>query len=183
VFRTYTAKYTKITSGYMGQLVEWPEVITEGKDIEECRYMLKDALEADALIDMKKQSIDNQVWNYPSIGGAAIIPLISLDRKENFFLDITRSRIHLKKGTYQNRGRNIVILVRLDFGGTPHRNPDGEEVPSPHIHIYKEGFGDKWAYPVPDDTFSDTSKLGQTFEDFMKYCNIVRPPIIQKGLW
>ncbi len=41
---TYTAKYTKITTGYMGQLVEWPEVVTEGKDIEECRDMLKDAL-------------------------------------------------------------------------------------------------------------------------------------------
>jgi len=40
----YTAKYTKINSGYMGQLVEWPEVITEGKDLEECRTMLKDAL-------------------------------------------------------------------------------------------------------------------------------------------
>ena len=41
---TYTAKYTKIASGYMGQLVEWPEVITEGSDIEECRDMLRDAL-------------------------------------------------------------------------------------------------------------------------------------------
>lgn len=28
----------------MGQLVEWPEVITEGKTLEECREMLKDAL-------------------------------------------------------------------------------------------------------------------------------------------
>lgn len=28
----------------MGQLVEWPEVITEGTTIEECREMLKDAL-------------------------------------------------------------------------------------------------------------------------------------------
>ena len=28
----------------MGQLVEWPEVITEGNTIEECRTMLKDAL-------------------------------------------------------------------------------------------------------------------------------------------
>ena len=27
--RTYTARYTKIDRGYMGQLVEWPEVITE----------------------------------------------------------------------------------------------------------------------------------------------------------
>jgi len=42
--RSYTAKYTKISSGYMGQLVEWPEVITEGRTIEECREMLRDAL-------------------------------------------------------------------------------------------------------------------------------------------
>ena len=40
----YTAKYTKIDSGYMGQLVEWPEIVTEGKDLEECRKMLRDAL-------------------------------------------------------------------------------------------------------------------------------------------
>jgi predicted RNase H-like HicB family nuclease len=40
----YTAKYTKIDSGYMGQLIELPEVITEGKTIEECREMLQDAL-------------------------------------------------------------------------------------------------------------------------------------------
>ena len=40
----YTAKYTKVESGYMGQLVEWPEVVTEGKDLEDCRAMLRDAL-------------------------------------------------------------------------------------------------------------------------------------------
>jgi len=40
----YTAKYMKIASGYMGQLVEWPEVVTEGKDLEDCRSMLRDAL-------------------------------------------------------------------------------------------------------------------------------------------
>jgi predicted RNase H-like HicB family nuclease len=40
----YTAKYTRITSGYMGQLIEWPEVVTEGRDIDECRAMLRDAL-------------------------------------------------------------------------------------------------------------------------------------------
>ena len=44
MLRNYTAKYTKIASGYMGQLIEWPEVVTEGKNIEECRKMLRDAL-------------------------------------------------------------------------------------------------------------------------------------------
>jgi predicted RNase H-like HicB family nuclease len=42
--KSYTAKYTRINSGYMGQLVEWPEVITEGKSIEDCRELLRDAL-------------------------------------------------------------------------------------------------------------------------------------------
>jgi predicted RNase H-like HicB family nuclease len=40
----YTARYTKIDSGYLGQLVEWPEVITEGRTLEECRALLHDAL-------------------------------------------------------------------------------------------------------------------------------------------
>jgi predicted RNase H-like HicB family nuclease len=44
MLKTFTAKFTRIESGYMGQLVEWPEVVTEGKDIDECRDMLRDAL-------------------------------------------------------------------------------------------------------------------------------------------
>ena len=42
--KSYTAKYIKVSSGYMGQIVEWPEVITEGETIDECREMLRDAL-------------------------------------------------------------------------------------------------------------------------------------------
>ena len=45
MIQSYTAKYTKIDTGYMGQLVEWTEVVTEGKDIEECRQMLRDAVQ------------------------------------------------------------------------------------------------------------------------------------------
>ena len=50
----YTAKYTRIDSGYMGQLVEWPEVITEGKTLDECREMLKDAL-SEMVLAYRKQ--------------------------------------------------------------------------------------------------------------------------------
>ncbi len=28
----------------MGQLLEWPEVVTEGETVEECRELLEDAL-------------------------------------------------------------------------------------------------------------------------------------------
>jgi predicted RNase H-like HicB family nuclease len=44
MLQSYTAKYTRFPDGYMGQLVEWPEVVTEGADIEDCRAMLRDAL-------------------------------------------------------------------------------------------------------------------------------------------
>jgi predicted RNase H-like HicB family nuclease len=53
---TFTAKYTKIDAGYMGQLVEWPEVITEGTDVEECREMLEDALQEMILASMDELS-------------------------------------------------------------------------------------------------------------------------------
>ncbi len=41
---SYTAKYIRLEGGYMGQLIEWPEVVTEGADLDECRAMLRDAL-------------------------------------------------------------------------------------------------------------------------------------------
>jgi predicted RNase H-like HicB family nuclease len=44
VVKSYADRYLKTDSGYMGQPVEWPEVISEGKTIEKCRTMLKDAV-------------------------------------------------------------------------------------------------------------------------------------------
>ena len=87
------------------------------------------------------------------------------------------------KGRYQTRGRKIIVLVRLDFGGQPHRNPDDTEIGSPHLHLYREGYGDKWAFPIPSERFSDINDLGKTLDDFMHYCNITQPPRIRMGLW
>ncbi len=61
----YTAKYTKIPAGYMGQLVEWPGVITETKTLEECRKMLKDALH-EMILAYRQQG------KYIPIGGALL---------------------------------------------------------------------------------------------------------------
>ena len=71
--------------------------------------------EADALIAMEKIKLDDSRWDYPGLGGSLRIPLISKDKRENFMLDISRGKIDLPKGTYQNRARQIIILVRLDF--------------------------------------------------------------------
>ena len=140
-------------------------------------------MEADALIAMEKRRSDDTKWNYPDLGGYVTIPLVSIDRRESFLLDLRRGRIDLSKGTFQNRGRQVVVLARLDFGGAPHRNPDGEEVGSPHLHVYREGFVDKWAFPVSGDHFSNPYDAWQTLQDFMRYCNIVEPPMIRQGLF
>ncbi len=139
--------------------------------------------EANALIAMEKHRFDDTRWDYPGLGGAVIIPLVSINKRENFLLDLSRSSIDLLKGTYQNRARQTVILVRLDFGGQPHRNPDDIEIPSPHLHIYREGYGDKWAMPVPSDKFINIADRWQALEDFMRFCNITEPPIIERGLF
>jgi hypothetical protein len=83
----------------------------------------------------------------------------------------------------QNRGRQVVVLVRLDLGGAPHRNPDGEDIPVPHLHVYREGFGDKWAVAVPADQFTATSDVWRTLDEFLRFCNVTQPPHIERGLF
>src|SRR5438046_1727577 len=120
--------------------------------------------EADELMAMEKRAGDEREWLFPGPGDSITIPLTSLDKRENFMLDVTRGQIKLSKATYQNRARVAIILLRLDLDGPPHRNPDGIEIPCPHLHIYREGLGDKWAIPAPVARYPDTLDLFSTFE-------------------
>lgn len=140
-------------------------------------------IEADALIAMEKCRIDSQTWYYPSLGGQICIPLVSSSKRESFILDISKSGRIVLKGKYQNRARQSIILVRYDFGGSPHRNPDGSEIDCPHLHVYREGYGDRWAFSIPVPDFCDITNPWQVLQDFMKFCNITEPPDIQKDLF
>ena len=62
-------------------------------------------------------------------------------------------------------------------------DPDGREIPCPHLHIYREGYGDKWAIPAPVDRYPNAEDLLETFEAFMRHCNITEPPRLQGGLY
>ncbi len=139
--------------------------------------------DADVLLAMEKHKVDDTPYEYPSLGGAIRVPLQSADGRESFFLDLTRSEIVLSKGTYQNRARSVVILARLDFGGAPHRNPDDQEIACPHLHMYREGYGDRWAIPLPPGRFSDVSNPWLLLLEFMQFVNITMPPDVQKGLF
>ncbi|HEY9139984.1 MAG TPA: hypothetical protein VIN93_03785 [Bryobacteraceae bacterium] len=139
--------------------------------------------EADKLMAMEKRAVDEKELLFPPPAERLAVELTSLDKREKFMLDVTRGEIKLTKATYQNRARVAIILIRLDLDGPPHRNPDGAEVPCPHLHMYREGYGDKWAVPAPPATYTNTLDLFATFETFMEQCNVTDPPRIRKGLF
>lgn len=139
--------------------------------------------QADALIAMEKHRANEERHSFPVGGQLLILPLESPDKREQFILDVARGRIDLAKVKMQNRARQVVILVRIDLAGAPHRNPDGEEVPCPHLHRYREGYGDKWAEPLPAAMFSSPTDLWATLGHFCSFCHITKPPNIERGLF
>ncbi|MBI1906178.1 MAG: hypothetical protein HYS20_08075 [Rhodocyclales bacterium] len=146
--------------------------------------MAEDALsqsDADNLLRMAKVPASLDAFRFPDFGGRIEVPLMSPDERERFSLDINRKRIALTTG-YQTRARQVIVLARLDFAA-PHRNPDGTEVGVPHLHLYREGYGDKWAVEIPAGLLSRPEDSWQVLHDFMKYCGVVEQPNIVRGLF
>lgn len=139
--------------------------------------------EADCLIAMEKHRANDIQYVFPDMGGGLRIPLKSANGREMFLLTVYRGNIDFAKVTFQNIGRQVVVLVRVDLGGPPHRNPDGEEIPSPHLHIYREGFGDKIAITLPPELAEHQGDHWTTLKAFFTYCNISMPPNIERGLF
>ncbi|MDR1269566.1 MAG: hypothetical protein LBK82_08580 [Planctomycetaceae bacterium] len=138
--------------------------------------------EADALIQMEKFYTGTDIFDFPSMGGSLRIPLHSADKREDFTLDISRNKIAFERNKLQTRVRKTIILVRIDIGGQPHRNPDGEEINCPHLHLYREGFDDKWAISLPS-VFIAPSNIFRTLNEFMDYCNIITKHFIRRDLF
>lgn len=105
--------------------------------------------------------------------------LVDLANRERFTLDIWRGTLRLTKLKFQNRVRTIVVLARLDVDGAPHTNPDGQKVSGTHLHLFKEGYEDRWAYPVDSKVFTLLADPGTTFQEFCSYCQIESPPPVQ----
>ena len=138
--------------------------------------------EADTLLKLEKHYRDDKLLTYPLLGGYLQIPLFSDDFREEFILSVRRSKIELKRNTFQTRTRKTIILARIDIAGPLHRNPDGEEIPCPHLHLYREGDNDRWAKPLPD-VFRDPNDTWETLNDFMDFCIVITKPLIVRELF
>lgn len=138
--------------------------------------------DADDLLGMEKvEPVQDPIY-LPDLGGMISVPLYSMDRSEEFKLDVRRNKIRLTKATYQTRSKSVLVLARLDIGGAPHRNPDGHEIACPHIHYYREGYDDKWAVDATQLIAACNDNL-EILNWFMDRCNIVQKPNFQVGLF
>ncbi len=137
--------------------------------------------EVDRLLSLVKVLVDRGPIDFPQAGTTKQLEVKSKDGREAFIIDVNRKgKIKVSKCTYQERYQNIEILLRLDIDGPPHENPDGTEMPCPHLHIYREGFADKWAHPLPRGEFTDTSDLVKTLKEFLRYCKVQDIPDVQR---
>jgi len=138
--------------------------------------------EADTLLKLEKHYRDDKQLAFPTYGGQLQISLFSDDSREEFILSIYRGKIELKKNTFQTRVRKTVVLARIDIAGPLHRNPDGEEIPCPHLHLYREGYNDRWATPLPV-LFKNPNDTWETLDEFMDFCAVITKPVIERELF
>lgn len=151
--------------------------------------------DADFYFGMKKLPEDDVEYQFPHSGEKLVLPFMSADKRERFLFDIYRGSIKITKATYQNRVRKVYVLRRLDIDSAPHINPEvevvplpvlepynGKEIPSPHLHLYVEGFAERWAVPAELLLPLNGKDIYEIMEDFFRYCNVKQLPNIKKTL-
>jgi len=150
--------------------------------------------EADLLFRSAKFPLDkSQKYDFPIHGEKLKIPLIGTDDRTEYLLDVHHIGAQCSKITYQNRVRSVVQLRRLDLNTQPHRNPDevppleilndyvGKEIPAPHVHLYIQGWADKWAIPAELE-LSCAGTWYDVLKEFILYCNIQNLTIFNNRL-
>lgn len=125
---------------------------------------------------------------FPGMGQSVALEGTGQNTGFSYIVDINRKQCTLSRITYQNRVFTSVILLRLDLDSKPHRNPgNADSIGGHHLHIYKDGFEDSWAYEFDDPRLKgfapgfDFSRLKTTnketlFYAFSELCNFVNKP-------
>jgi hypothetical protein len=137
--------------------------------------------DVDYLLGLIKELSINSI-NFPNPGEHIELPIQSIATKDKFIIDVNRKgTINIKKCTFQTRYQKSVVLLRIDIEGSPHTNPDGQSIQCPHLHIFREGYGTSWAFPLSKYIPTKVDDLIQVLIDYLKYNNINNvPKVIQQ---
>lgn len=97
----------------------------------------------------------------------------STTTRDKFQLDYRRSKIGIRKYSFNHRTRTSVVLVRY-CSLKRHTNPDGKVFDGPHIHIFCEGYDDKIAFEVEEilNIDPETSSKEEILAALLRYCHI-----------
>jgi len=138
--------------------------------------------EADELLRMAKRFEHATAVVAVPPGADETYELAAENGREKFLLDVWRGTFRISKLKLQNRVRTAVVLARLDVHGAPHTNPDLTRIGGTHLHLYREGYEDRWAFPVDPLRFPRLGDTAATFHDFCRYCHVIAPPAAQGWL-
>ena len=146
--------------------------------------------EADRLFSLDKAFVSNQTLLFSlAMPFEQTHDIISRDQRETFLLDLERGDKKRARLKFQTRAHKTIVLARIDIDGKPHRNPEtsphrpNERFTDVHIHIYREGFGDRIAYR-PEDIPGFTAPNNKVDDvgwllAFFDFCRILDRPDIQ----
>jgi len=102
----------------------------------------------------------------------------AVNSKNTFYLDFYRGSFELTRYTYNKRYRQSIILIRYDSGGR-HTNPDGASFDGPHVHLFREGYNDKYAFPISELNIDDENTIDEVLNKLLQFCNITKRPAIE----
>lgn len=102
----------------------------------------------------------------------------AVNNRNTYLLDFYRGSFELARYTYNKRYRQSIILVRYDSGGR-HTNPDGVSFDGPHVHLFREGFNDKYAFPVSELNVDDTNSIDEVLTKLLQFCTIIKRPTVE----
>lgn len=148
--------------------------------------------DAQKLIDMDKKIfldgklVDSYCLEFPERIEARCI-IKSLDKRCLFRLQISQKMERTKITFHFQEEQRIIGLLRIDYNGPPHHNPQnlneyvprwlaryqGQRIDKSHIHYYIQGYKPlSWACPLDDDRFP--VKSIQNINDFYDALESVR---------
>lgn len=98
--------------------------------------------------------------------------------RDKFQLDYRKSKIEIRKYSFNHRTRTSIVLIRY-CSLKRHTNPDGKVFEGPHIHLFCEGYDDKIAFDVKDllGVDPETSSKEDILEALLNYCHIEKATI------
>lgn len=121
----------------------------------------------------------------PKPGEQERYPLTTVDLSENMNMLINRKgHIDKNKLTYIMNSKILGQMIRLDMSGTSHIGFEGEDIPTPHVHIFDEAHN-QGKIAVPLSSICNTplgEELVESLFFFLEYNNVdmdeVKSPLL-----